>query len=75
MGVIQAGAKPILVDCHLDTAQLTLACRTKKLPPTPAPFSQYTCTDRWYHPNNYRILPEGYNLIIFEDAAQAQFSQ
>ncbi len=71
IGVLQAGAIPVFVDCDLDTGLIDLAaaekainCRTRAI----IPVHLY---GQMVSPEGLRYLAETYDVIIFEDAAQA----
>ncbi|MBT9313298.1 DegT/DnrJ/EryC1/StrS family aminotransferase [Leptothoe kymatousa] len=71
IGVLQAGATPIFVDCDLETGLIDLAAaeraingRTRAIIPVHL-YGQMVC------PKTLRRLSERHDVIIFEDAAQA----
>lgn len=74
MGVIQAGAKPILVDCHLDTALIDLAAAAQKITPNTRAILPVHLYGQMVSPQQLQDFARSYNLIIFEDAAQAHLA-
>ena len=74
MGVIQAGAKPILVDCHLDTALIDLAAAAQKITPKTRAILPVHLYGQMVSPQQLQDFARSYNLIIFEDAAQAHLA-
>ncbi len=74
MGVIQAGAKPILVYCHLDTALIDLAAAAQKITPKTRAILPVHLYGQMVSPQQLQDFARSYNLIIFEDAAQAHLA-
>ena len=74
MGVIQAGAKPVLVDCHLDTALIDLAAAAQKITPNTRAILPVHLYGQMVSPQQLQDFARSYNLIIFEDAAQAHLA-
>ena len=74
MGVVQAGAKPILVDCHLDTALIDLAAAAQKITPNTRAILPVHLYGQMVSPQQLQDFARSYNLIIFEDAAQAHLA-
>ena len=74
MGVIQAGAKPILVDCHLDTALIDLAAAAQSITPNTRAILPVHLYGQMVSPQQLQDFARSYNLIIFEDAAQAHLA-
>lgn len=74
MGVIQAGAKPILVDCHLDTALIDLAAAAQRITPNTRAILPVHLYGQMVSPQQLQDFARSYNLIIFEDAAQAHLA-
>ena len=74
MGVIQAGAKPVLVDCHLDTALIDLAAAAQKITPKTRAILPVHLYGQMVSPQQLQDFARSYNLIIFEDAAQAHLA-
>ena len=74
MGVIQAGAKPILVDCHLDTALIDLAAAAQRITPNTRAILPVHLYGQMVSPQQLEDFARSYNLIIFEDAAQAHLA-
>ena len=74
MGVMQAGAKPILVDCHLDTALIDLAAAAQRITPNTRAILPVHLYGQMVSPQQLQDFARSYNLIIFEDAAQAHLA-
>ena len=74
LGVIQAGAKPILVDCHLDTALIDLAAAAQRITPNTRAILPVHLYGQMVSPQQLEDFARSYNLIIFEDAAQAHLA-
>jgi dTDP-4-amino-4,6-dideoxygalactose transaminase len=74
MGVVQAGAKPILVDCHLDTALIDLAAAAQRITPNTRAILPVHLYGQMVSPQQLEDFARSYNLIIFEDAAQAHLA-
>ncbi|MCZ8049023.1 MAG: DegT/DnrJ/EryC1/StrS family aminotransferase [Microcystis aeruginosa K13-05] len=74
MGVIQAGAKPVLVDCHLDTALIDLAAAAQRITPNTRAILPVHLYGQMVSPQQLQDFARSYNLIIFEDAAQAHLA-
>jgi dTDP-4-amino-4,6-dideoxygalactose transaminase len=74
MGVIQAGAKPILVDCHLDTALIDLSAAAQRITPNTRAILPVHLYGQMVSPQQLQDFARTHNLIIFEDAAQAHLA-
>lgn len=74
MGVIQAGAKPILVDCHLDTALIDLSAAAQAITPNTRAILPVHLYGQMVSPQQLQDFARTHNLIIFEDAAQAHLA-
>lgn len=74
MGVIQAGAKPILVDCHLDTALIDLGAAAQKITPNTRAILPVYLYGQMVSPQQLQDFARSYSLTIFEDAAQAHLA-
>lgn len=74
MGVIQAGAKPVLVDCHLDTALIDLELAVKAITPRTKAIIPVHLYGQMVSPRQLIDFAQTYNLQIFEDAAQAHLA-
>lgn len=75
IGIIQAGATPILVDCEPTTALIDLAAAAKAVTPQTRAIVPVHLYGQLVSPSQLRDLASTYNLIIFEDAAQAHLAQ
>ena len=74
MSVIQAGAKPVLVDCHLDTALIDLAAAAQKITPNTRAILPVHLYGQMVSPQQLEDFSRSHNLTIFEDAAQAHLA-
>lgn len=74
MGVIQAGAKPILVDCHLETALIDLELAIKAITPRTKAIIPVHLYGQMVCPRQLLDFAQSYHLQIFEDAAQAHLA-
>jgi dTDP-4-amino-4,6-dideoxygalactose transaminase len=74
MGVIQAGAKPILVDCCLDTALIDLSAAAQGITPNTRAILPVHLYGQMVSPQQLQDFARTHNLIIFEDAAQAHLA-
>ncbi len=74
MAVIQAGAKPILVDCHLETALIDLAAAAQRITPNTRAILPVHLYGQMVSPQQLEDFARSYNLTIFEDAAQAHLA-
>jgi dTDP-4-amino-4,6-dideoxygalactose transaminase len=75
IGIIQAGATPILVDCEPTTALIDLAAAAKAVTPQTRAIVPVHLYGQLVSPSQLRDFASTYNLIIFEDAAQAHLAQ
>ncbi|CAO5036455.1 DegT/DnrJ/EryC1/StrS family aminotransferase [Microcystis aeruginosa] len=74
MGVIQAGAKPVLVDCLLDTALIDLAAAAQRITANTRAILPVHLYGQMVSPQQLEDFARSYNLTIFEDAAQAHLA-
>ncbi len=75
IGVVQAGATPILVDCHLDTALIDLEAAAKAITPKTKAILPVHLYGQMISPQALRDFAATYDLFIFEDAAQAHLAE
>lgn len=75
IGVLHAGATPVLVDCELQTALIDLAAAEKAITPKTKAILPVHLYGQMVSPSQLLNLAEKYNLIIFEDAAQAHLAE
>ncbi|HAZ43112.1 MAG TPA: erythromycin biosynthesis sensory transduction protein eryC1 [Cyanobacteria bacterium UBA11369] len=75
IGVIRTGATPILVDCELQTALIDLDAAEKAITPKTKAIVPVHLYGQMVSPSKLLKLAQKYNLIIFEDAAQAHLAQ
>ena len=71
IGVIQAGAIPILAECDRNTALIDLAAATKLITPKTKAIVPVHLYGQMVSPNQLVDFAQTHNLIIFEDSAQA----
>ncbi|WP_066375648.1 MULTISPECIES: DegT/DnrJ/EryC1/StrS aminotransferase family protein [unclassified Anabaena] len=74
IGVLQAGAKPILVDCDPATALIDLAAAAKAITPRTKAIIPVHLYGQMVSPEQLRDFAHTYNVLIFEDAAQAHLA-
>ncbi|NDJ16195.1 aminotransferase class I/II-fold pyridoxal phosphate-dependent enzyme [Myxacorys almedinensis A] len=75
IGVLRAGATPVLVDCDPKTALLDLGAAEKAVTPRTRAIVPVHLYGQMVSPTLLRDLANTYDLIIFEDAAQAHLAQ
>ena len=74
IGIIQAGATPILVDCELDTALMDLDAAAKLVTSRTKAVLPVHLYGQMVSPKALLDFARSHNLIIFEDAAQAHLA-
>lgn len=74
IGIIQAGATPILVDCELDTALIDLTAAAKLVTPKTKAILPVHLYGQMVSPQALLDFAQEHNLIIFEDSAQAHLA-
>ncbi|QFS43275.1 DegT/DnrJ/EryC1/StrS family aminotransferase [Nostoc sphaeroides] len=75
IGVIRAGAKPILVDCDRQTALIDLKEAAKAITPQTKAIIPVHLYGQMVSPSELLNFADTYKLLIFEDAAQAHLAQ
>lgn len=75
IGVLHAGATPVLVDCDPDTALLDLAAAERAVTPRTKAILPVHLYGQMVSPRQLLDFAETYNLTIFEDAAQAHLAE
>lgn len=75
MGVLQAGATPILVDCDPDTALIDLEAAAKAITSKTKVILPVHLYGQMVSPQQLLDFADTYNLMIFEDAAQAHLAE
>jgi dTDP-4-amino-4,6-dideoxygalactose transaminase len=75
IGVLRAGAKPIFVDCDPQTALIDLAAAEKAITPKTKAIIPVHLYGQMVSPRQLLDLASTYNLLIFEDAAQAHLAE
>ena len=75
IGVVRAGAKPVLVDCELATGLMDLAAAERAITPLTRAIVAVHLYGQMVSPTLLINLAETYDLMIFEDAAQAHLAE
>jgi dTDP-4-amino-4,6-dideoxygalactose transaminase len=75
IGTIQAGATPILVDCEPHTALIDLEAAAKAITPKTKAILPVHLYGQMVAPQKLLDFADTYNLLIFEDAAQAHLAR
>jgi dTDP-4-amino-4,6-dideoxygalactose transaminase len=75
IGVIRAGATPVLVDCELQTGLIDLAAAERAITPRTRAIVPVHLYGQMVSPTLLLDLADTYDLIIFEDAAQAHLAE
>ncbi|MGK7941369.1 MAG: DegT/DnrJ/EryC1/StrS family aminotransferase [Crocosphaera sp.] len=75
IGVIRAGATPILVDCDPHTALIDLNLAAKAVTPKTKAIVPVHLYGQMVSPTQLLDFANSHNIIIFEDAAQAHLAQ
>ncbi|MFN6535177.1 MAG: DegT/DnrJ/EryC1/StrS family aminotransferase [Nostoc sp. EkiNYC01] len=75
IGVLRAGAKPILVDCDRQTALIDLEAAAKAITPQTKAIIPVHLYGQMVSPNDLFNFADTYKILIFEDAAQAHLAQ
>ncbi|OCQ99708.1 erythromycin biosynthesis sensory transduction protein eryC1 [Oscillatoriales cyanobacterium USR001] len=75
IGIIRANATPVLVDCHPETALIDLTAIETAITSKTKAIIPVHLYGQMVSPNQLLHLAKTYNLIIFEDAAQAHLAE
>ena len=75
IGVIHAGATPVFVDCEPETALIDLKAAAKAITNKTKAILPVHLYGQMVSPRQLLDLAASYNLMIFEDAAQAHLAQ
>lgn len=75
IGVLRCGATPILVDCDPRTALIDLVAAERAITPRTRAIVPVHLYGQMVSPSLLRDLARTYELIIFEDAAQAHLAE
>ncbi len=75
IGVLRSGAKPVLVDCELTTGLMDLAAAERAITPLTRAIVAVHLYGQMVSPTLLINLAETYDLMIFEDAAQAHLAE
>ncbi|MEA5581629.1 DegT/DnrJ/EryC1/StrS family aminotransferase [Nodularia harveyana UHCC-0300] len=74
IGVLAAGAEPVLVDCDPQTALIDLEAAAKAITPKTKAIIPVHLYGQMVSPQQLLDFAETYKLLIFEDAAQAHLA-
>ncbi|MDJ0675090.1 MAG: DegT/DnrJ/EryC1/StrS family aminotransferase [Calothrix sp. MO_167.B42] len=74
IGVLRAGAKPVLVDCEPETALIDLAAAARVITPNTKAIIPVHLYGQMVSPTKLLDFAHTYKLLIFEDAAQAHLA-
>ncbi|MGC9502102.1 DegT/DnrJ/EryC1/StrS family aminotransferase [Baaleninema sp.] len=75
IGVLHAGATPVLVDCDPNTALIDLEAAERAITPRTQAILPVHLYGQMVSPSGLQALAEKHDLLIFEDAAQAHLAQ
>jgi dTDP-4-amino-4,6-dideoxygalactose transaminase len=75
IGVMRSGAKPVLVDCESGTGLIDLAAAERAITPSTRAIVAVHLYGQMVSPTLLINLAETYDLMIFEDAAQAHLAE
>lgn len=75
IGVLEAKATPVLVDCHPDTALIDLNAAQKAITPKTKAIIPVHLYGQMVSPPQSLNFAHSHNLLLFEDAAQAHLAQ
>jgi dTDP-4-amino-4,6-dideoxygalactose transaminase len=75
IGVLRAGAKPILVDCDPKTALIDLEAAAKAITPHTKAIIPVHLYGQMVSPQQLLDFADRYKVLIFEDAAQAHLAE
>ncbi|GAB4538982.1 MAG: DegT/DnrJ/EryC1/StrS family aminotransferase [Pleurocapsa sp.] len=75
IGVLQAGATPVLVDCDLNSALIDLNAAARAITAKTRAIIPVHLYGQMVSPEQLLDFARSHNLIIFEDAAQAHLAQ
>ncbi|TAE55228.1 MAG: DegT/DnrJ/EryC1/StrS family aminotransferase [Nostocales cyanobacterium] len=75
IGVVHAGAKPVLVDCDPQTALIDLEAAAKAITPNTKAIIPVHLYGQMVSPSQLLDFADTYKVVIFEDAAQAHLAE
>lgn len=75
IGVLRSGATPVLVDCDPKTALIDLVAAEKAITPRTRAIVPVHLYGQMVSPSLLQNLANTYDLIVFEDAAQAHLAE
>ena len=75
IGVLRAGAKPIFVDCCMDTALIDLEAAARAITPRTKAIIPVHLYGQMVSPQKLKDFADTHKVLIFEDAAQAHLAE
>lgn len=75
IGILRCGATPVFVDCDRHTALIDLDAAVAAITPKTRAIVPVHLYGQMVSPQGLKALAERYNLLIFEDAAQAHLAE
>ena len=75
IGVLRTGATPVLVDCDPQTALIDLIAAERAITPQTRAIVPVHLYGQMVSPSQLRDLANTYDLLVFEDAAQAHLAE
>ncbi|MBP0003275.1 MAG: DegT/DnrJ/EryC1/StrS family aminotransferase [Cyanobacteria bacterium SBC] len=75
IGVLHAGATPVLVDCEADTALIDLDAVDRAITPKTKAILPVHLYGQMVSPSRLQEIAERHGVLIFEDAAQAHLAR
>jgi dTDP-4-amino-4,6-dideoxygalactose transaminase len=75
IGILRSGATPVFVDCDRETALIDLAAAEAAITPRTRAIVPVHLYGQMVSPSGLQALAEQYDLLIFEDAAQAHLAE
>jgi dTDP-4-amino-4,6-dideoxygalactose transaminase len=75
IGILRTGAKPVLVDCELNTGLIDLLAVERAITPRTRAVVPVHLYGQMVSPSRLLDLAETYDLMIFEDAAQGHLAE
>lgn len=75
IGILQIGAKPVFVDCELETALIDLAAAEKAITNRTKAIIAVHLYGQMVSPVRLQAVAQQHDLIIFEDSAQAHLAE
>ncbi|MEM8503472.1 MAG: DegT/DnrJ/EryC1/StrS family aminotransferase [Cyanobacteria bacterium P01_D01_bin.1] len=75
IGILRIGAKPVFVDCDLDTALIDLGAAERVVTERTKAIIAVHLYGQMVSPTHLQTLAQQHDLIIFEDSAQAHLAE